>query len=277
MRGADSITGTANLDLILGPNDQRIDGFLLDEKAWAGLNLEGRVDRVKVSLDASSESTYKTVRKGGDFQRLMGNLQFIAALRHQNRLKYLRLDFVVQWRNFRDLPGFVGIGRALGVDAVFLQTIDNWDTFTPGKFLKDSIADADHPDFGAFLEVLRSPTLDWERIEWGDIQQFRDHAVSGGSLMETLHALAHEKAALENALAAAQDEGDVLAREKTALENALAAAQDEGDALTREKTALENALADVWRSLSWRITAPLRSFSARIRRAANRSTILKIS
>src|SRR5262249_12815082 len=79
-------------------------GVLLDEKAWTDLRLEGRVDYILISLDASSESTYRIVRKGGDFQRLLQNLRFVAALRHENRIKHLRLDFVVQSRNFRDIP-----------------------------------------------------------------------------------------------------------------------------------------------------------------------------
>src|SRR5579872_3157736 len=82
-------------------------GMLFDEKAWEDLQLEGRVDEVIISVDASSESTYRVVRKGGDFGRLLKNLRFVASLRAQKRIRLLRLDFVVQWRNFRDMPGFV--------------------------------------------------------------------------------------------------------------------------------------------------------------------------
>ena len=106
--------------------DLQTNGVLLDKKAWTDLNLEGKVGTIIISMDASSDSTYRIVRQGRRFPPAAAKSPVYRYSRHQNRFKHLRLDFVVQWRNFRDIPGFVAIGRALGVDQVRFQAIFNW-------------------------------------------------------------------------------------------------------------------------------------------------------
>ena len=228
-------------------------------------------------------STYRIVRKGGDFQRLLRNLRFVAALRHENCIKHLRLDFVVQWRNFRDIPGFVAIGRALGVDAVSFRAIDNSRTFTQEQLLKELIANPNHPDFGAFLEVLRSPTLDWKGIDWGNIWQFRNRAIQEASrdeVLDTIRQVTIERDAVHaemQALRSSRDEASNAIRQVTierdaahAEVDALRSSRDEAlDAIspvTIERDAAKAEAHDLRSSRSWRMTAPLRRLGMFARR-----------
>lgn len=155
----------ANLMLELQTN-----GILLDESAWTRFELDRRVDSIWISLDAATPETYARIRRGGDFDRLMANLAFVADKRRQGRFGYLRLDYVVQAGNFREIPAFVEIARSFGADAVSLQRIRNWGTFDRARFAAEDIADPSHPEFPALLEVLSDPRLKDARIQWGNLR-----------------------------------------------------------------------------------------------------------
>lgn len=134
-------------------------GVLLDRDAWRELGLDGLVDSLWVSIDAATPATYAVLRRGGDWVRLLHNLMFMRELRREGQLRIFRLDFVVQARNFRELPAVVELARVFGCDRLRLQMIRNWGTFTPAEFKEHFIGAPDHPAFEEFLEILRHPNL----------------------------------------------------------------------------------------------------------------------
>ena len=108
-----------------------------------------------------------------DFGRLLDNLVFMADLRKQNRVGFLRLDTVVQAANFREMPAIVEIGMALGFDRVHFQLIRNWGTFSREEFMRHAIGAADHPDHKAFLDVLEHPNLGRPLVSLGELSSLR--------------------------------------------------------------------------------------------------------
>jgi MoaA/NifB/PqqE/SkfB family radical SAM enzyme len=151
-------------------------GLLLDRRAWQELGLDGLVESVWVSIDAARSETYAIVRRGGSFGRLLQNFEFLGQLRGQDRIERLRLDFVVQARNFREMPDAVTIARAFGFDCIHFQMIRNWGTFTVAEFDGHFIGSPDHPDYREFLEVLRHPNLAWAGVDWSNVRQLYDRA-----------------------------------------------------------------------------------------------------
>ena len=151
-------------------------GLLLDQRAWEELELDGLVESIWVSIDAACAETYAIVRRGGSFAKLLQNFEFMTALRRKGRIRQLRLDFVVQALNFREMPQAVEIARAFGFDGVYFQMIRNWGTFTIAEFERHLIGSPDHPDYGNFLEVLRDPRLRWTGVNWSNLRPFYDRA-----------------------------------------------------------------------------------------------------
>jgi len=135
-------------------------GVLCDERAWADCQLEGRVDTVEVSIDAADPGTYAIVRRGGDFARLLRNLDFLAKRRAAGAIREFQLSFVVQAANFREMPAFVAMGKRLGVDRVRFALIRHWwRGMLPTKFPRARVWGESHPDHDAFLAVLRDPLI----------------------------------------------------------------------------------------------------------------------
>ena len=152
-------------DLVL---DLQTNGVLLTPKLWERLRLEGRVDQLIVSVDAAEAETYAQVRRGGDFEVLMENLGFMADLRRSGRIRFFRLDFVVQAGNFSEMGAFADLGRAFGADAVKFQMIRSWGTWSPKEFARHDISDRAHPEYRAFLDALRDPRFAGPFCEfWG--------------------------------------------------------------------------------------------------------------
>ncbi len=148
-------------------------GVLCDKKGWESLGLYGHVKEVYVSIDAATEKTYSVLRPGGDFRRLMDNMRFLSDLRKKGEIDYFLQRFVVQARNFREMPDFVRMGMEFGVDVVEFNLIRNFGTFTTEEFALENIASCAHPEHGEFLELLKQPIFDYPIARMTNVNNFR--------------------------------------------------------------------------------------------------------
>lgn len=155
-------------------------GVLFDETAWVDLDLAGRLGLVAISLDAAREETYAVVRRGGSFRRLHRNLEFLAGRRRAGEISLMRLDFVVQGLNFREMPEFVATADRYNVDRIKFQMIRNWQTYCSAEFAEHNIGARDHPLYREFIQVLRHPGLRSERIEYWGMREALEDAASLG-------------------------------------------------------------------------------------------------
>lgn len=175
-------------DLLLGidgrrfPNvviDLQTNGVLFTRTNWDRLEkLHQNIGTVMVSFDAATEATYAYTRRGGHWQQLLDNVRMLGELRQQGQLHWLRLDFVVQQRNYREMPAFVVLAKELApVDQVSFNLITDWGTY--GRdFKAHAIWRADHPEFADFLAVLRQPVFDDPVVHLGNVSEYRQRARS---------------------------------------------------------------------------------------------------
>lgn len=146
-------------DLPPGPIiDLQTNGLLL-ARSWDELGLEGRVGNVLFSIDATNKETYETIRRGGEFEDLLENLEFLSQLRKRGAVKYARLDFVTQALNFRQMPEAADFMRSLGLDAIKFQMLRSWNTWTPEEFERQHVGHPGHPDYAEFQTVMTDPRL----------------------------------------------------------------------------------------------------------------------
>jgi len=151
-------------------------GLLLNEEAWNELKLEGRVHSIWVSVDAASSAVYTRVRRGGSYERLLENLEFLSRLRQENRFKVFRLDTVVQWLNYREIPEIIAMGQRLNADRVSFQMLRNWGTYSLAEFNQHNIGDPDHPEYLNFIEVLRDPIVACPKVGLSTMRPFVEFA-----------------------------------------------------------------------------------------------------
>ena len=106
-------------------------GVLLTEKTWKRLRkIHGKIGAVLVSLDAATADTYAVTRRGGDWDRLRQDMEFLARLRRNGEIEMLALYLIVQHANFREMPGMVVLGKRFGADHVNFSKVAWWGNWT---------------------------------------------------------------------------------------------------------------------------------------------------
>jgi pyruvate-formate lyase-activating enzyme len=149
--------------------DLHTNGQLWDERAWTDLGLAGRVRNAHISIDAATSDTYSFARRGGSFERLLKNLEFVRKLRRSGEISYLEFSMVVQSRNFREIPAFIQMGEDFAADTVSFQMIRKRDLFSGDEHRDAFIGSPDHPDYQEFVEVLQSPDLARPGVHLGNV------------------------------------------------------------------------------------------------------------
>ena len=164
------------------PNMQialQTNGTLFNEKNWKRLNkIHGSISTVLVSFDAASEATYKITRRGGNWQHLQSNVKFLSTLRAQGHIEHLRLDYVVQRANYREMPDFVKLAKQLGVDQVFFSKATNWGTWSLAEFKDVCVWESQHPEHAEFRRIVADPILDDAKVVLGNLTQDHKRAAS---------------------------------------------------------------------------------------------------
>jgi hypothetical protein len=138
---------------------------------WEKIPREVRalVRSTEISIDAAEPATYALNRRGGSWDRLMENLAFIATLRAQGPLEYLKLHMVVQENNFDQMPAFVELGRQFGADRVYFSHLADWKTFSPDELQHRAIHRPEHPRHSELLDLLRDERLCQPQVDLGNL------------------------------------------------------------------------------------------------------------
>jgi hypothetical protein len=152
--------------------DLQTNGLLM-ARSWNDLGLPGRVGNVLVSIDAAKAETYAVIRRGGDFEDLMENLAFLSALRRENGVDSVRLDFVVQALNYREMPAAAEIMRKFQFDKIKFQMLRSWNTWSAEDFRKNHVGHPGHPEYDDFVQVLQDPRLAGPDVEWSGFYALR--------------------------------------------------------------------------------------------------------
>jgi MoaA/NifB/PqqE/SkfB family radical SAM enzyme len=94
-------------------------GTLLDGRIAAEI-LDANVTDVSVSVDGATAATYEAIRRGASFDAVIGNVRGLIAARAARGRAHprVRFDLVMMKRNVHELPAFVDLAAALGVDAI---------------------------------------------------------------------------------------------------------------------------------------------------------------
>lgn len=136
-------------------------GTLWTEPMWLSIPEPVRelVASAEISIDAASPGTYAVNRRGGDFDRLLRNLEFVAALRRRGPLRHLKVCMVVQENNYREMAGFVALGRSFGADEVFFLRLVNWGTYSEAEYRRRAVHLPGHPRHAELIGMLQEPVF----------------------------------------------------------------------------------------------------------------------
>jgi sulfatase maturation enzyme AslB (radical SAM superfamily) len=154
-------------------------GVLLNAKEWKRIEkLHANVNAVIVSFDAASAATYDITRRGGHWGELIKNMAMIGALRREGTVKYLRLDYVVQDVNFREMEDFVKLAKTFSPDVIYFSRAAFWGTWTRAEFREKCVWEPAHPAHAEFVEMISRPVFDDPLVTLGNLSQYRRQALA---------------------------------------------------------------------------------------------------
>ena len=108
------------IEIILNTNGLLLDGDLSREIIMAGL------DQIIISVDGDSEETYTKIRKGGDFDKLVGNIEKFLEIRDTLKVSkpLVRLQLVKMDTNIHEVESFIKRWSNM-VDSITFQDYTN--------------------------------------------------------------------------------------------------------------------------------------------------------
>lgn len=161
----------------------RIDtnGVPLTPKTWNELlgKVKHKVGLVCFSVDATTAETYAVTRRGGNFELLMKNLEFISKVPERKAGMGMLLRMIVQRKNFREMKDFVRLGQRLGVDAVVFSLLQNWGTFEKSDYATEAVHLTGNPLHAELKEILKDPVFEDDIVNLGNLSDLY-FAVRGG-------------------------------------------------------------------------------------------------
>lgn len=120
---------------------------------------------VIITINSFNEWNYRHISRGGNYARMIKNLDFVTGLRREGKIKRLAMTLVIQDRNFREMPEFAK--RCLeqyACDQVLLRPVYQWGTMPEDVFWFKDVLNPMHPYHGEYLEILEDPFLKDPRI-----------------------------------------------------------------------------------------------------------------
>ncbi len=153
-------------------------GLLLTPIMWERLaKIHNNIEQIYVSIDAATSETYAIVRRGGSFHTLIENMKFICQLRADKKIDHLQANFVVQQKNYREIPAFAEMFSKMDCDSVFFSKVFDWGVWSKEDFAANCIWDDLHIDYDHFISVLADPILAHPKVSLGNILPYRTLAI----------------------------------------------------------------------------------------------------
>lgn len=150
---------------------------LMTEARWAqyaGLS-QHRVE-VRVSVDACTALTYSKLRPPAPWAGVLENLKFIGRLRKEEKIDLYYLSITVQADNYIEMAEQMRFAKEIGCDQIVYAMIQHTGSHLNGIYDEKNVADPRHPEYEAFLEVLRDPFLNDPFALMFDVKAIYEHA-----------------------------------------------------------------------------------------------------
>lgn len=141
-------------------------GVFFDEQHWKRIEHLGKFHlEIVVTTNSFDPFTYRHISRGGNYEKVMHNLEIMSELRRTGEINYLTHSFVIQDRNFREIPDFIARSfRDYAFDQVVLKPVYQWGTMDEEVYWFKDVLNPCHPYHEEYLEILQDPVFDDPRV-----------------------------------------------------------------------------------------------------------------
>lgn len=137
---------------------------LLIKKQLSDSTVWSNIENFKISVDAGSSAVYEDVRRPGNWNVLLQNLDYV---RDMGKSRNTLLNFALQKKNYQDLPKFVQLCQHYGFVGNVHQ-LDDWGTWSliepeqkdhwtiqNGLYRDQNVLDKSHPEHAQCIAIVK--------------------------------------------------------------------------------------------------------------------------
>lgn len=112
-----------------------------------------RLDSLNISIDGATQQTYEKLRRGGSFQQIIENLEYVKNLKNSLNFKLI-IHYVVQKHNYKEMPLMVELSKKYRADHIWFNRITNWNTFK--NFNEEDVCNNQHQEYFIYLKIVEN-------------------------------------------------------------------------------------------------------------------------
>ena len=132
---------------------------LLCESRWKRIaHLESAIEKITVSIDATCAETYEKIRRGGEWNLLLKNMEFLKSKKQSSNIK-LHTRMIVQNNNYSEILKFYDLSKQLDTDVVEYSRITNWGTWSREEFVQEDVFNPAHPNYEVAKNLINQVKL----------------------------------------------------------------------------------------------------------------------
>lgn len=137
---------------------------LLLKKQLLDSNILPNITSYSISIDAGSKEVYENVRRGGKWDILMENFDFLEKLK---KTREVSLNFALQKNNYKDVFNFIDVCDKYSFNGNIHQ-LDDWGTWNfdsvlnpdawtikNGTFLENDVLNKKHPEHNECVNIIK--------------------------------------------------------------------------------------------------------------------------
>jgi len=148
-------------------------GMLFTPRQWEAFPaLHGRVESLRISVDAATGPTHELLRRGARWPVMLENMKFAGTLKAAGLVDDYMLTCTVQKDNYREMGDMVDLAREMGCSSVYFGRVTNWGTFSTADYQDKAVFVPGHPEYDAFVEACRDPRLRDPMVWPSDLDEF---------------------------------------------------------------------------------------------------------
>ena len=112
------------------------------------------IKTMEISIDAATPETYKITRRGGDWNLLMDNLEFINTI---DTIEVVIFSFVVQNDNYKEILKLHDLKQKLSNKKVKIQyyKVLNWGNLTDEQYEEKAVWKKEHHNYSEFETIWK--------------------------------------------------------------------------------------------------------------------------
>ncbi|MCI0526123.1 MAG: radical SAM protein, partial [Nitrospira sp.] len=177
------------LDIIneIRPPKSYVSTNLLTADKYIEKIVAGGLTHISVSMDAATPQTYRSIRVGSNFERVVNNLKLVKAFKEQKKteIPYITLVFVAMKKNIHELPLFVELAHEVGAREIHVLRL----LTAPTGVQLYQVLDPAIEKHWYRVAKKRADELDVKlyHIAWTDEELLRDPEGVGAGLVLPLH------------------------------------------------------------------------------------------